>query len=150
MIDDMNLPKDYMPTEDSVWYDAGLRFECTRCGNCCSGEPGFVWLDDDEIAAIAGAVELSEVQFLAAYTKKGPRGVTLREKKNGDCIFFERSQGCTIYAIRPRQCRTWPFWESNLKTPRSWELMQRGCPGAGQGELISVEEITRRMKVIPL
>ncbi len=139
-----------MPNGPDIWYHAGLRFECTRCGNCCSGEPGFVWLDDAEIAAIADAVELPMPEFLAAYTKNGPRGVTLREKKNGDCIFFERSKGCTIYSIRPRQCRTWPFWDSNVKSPRSWEFMAQSCPGAGQGDLIPVEEITRRLKVIPL
>ncbi|MFM1805538.1 MAG: hypothetical protein RL136_2417, partial [Planctomycetota bacterium] len=25
------------------WYAEGLRFECTQCGNCCSGGPGAVW-----------------------------------------------------------------------------------------------------------
>ena len=24
------------------WYNDGLRFTCTRCGHCCTGEPGFV------------------------------------------------------------------------------------------------------------
>ena len=35
------------------WYADGLRFACTQCGNCCTGEPGFVWVNDAEIAAIA-------------------------------------------------------------------------------------------------
>lgn len=132
------------------WYSAGLRFECTRCGNCCTGEPGYVWLDANEIARIAEAVDLTEAEFKAVYTKKAPRGLTLREKSNGDCIFYDREKGCTIYSLRPKQCRTWPFWESNLASPKSWERMQRGCPGAGQGDLIPLEEITRRLKVIPL
>lgn len=139
-----------MTSSETVWYRDGLRFECTRCGNCCTGEPGYVWLNSKEIVTLARLVELSKVEFLAAYTKTAPRGVTLREKPNGDCIFFDSLRGCTIYENRPRQCRTWPFWESNVETPRSWEAMRRGCPGAGQGELIPVEEITRRMKVIPL
>jgi Fe-S-cluster containining protein len=137
-----------MTADNDVWYHAGLRFACTRCGHCCTGEPGYVWLNDEEITAIAAAAEMKESEFLAVYTKKAPRGVTLREKPNGDCIFYER--GCTIYAIRPRQCRTWPFWESNVESPRAWDNMKRGCPGAGQGELIPAEEITRRLKVIPL
>ena len=132
------------------WYDAGLRFECTQCGNCCTGEPGYVWLDDAEIAAIAAEVKLPAAEFLAVYTKKLPRGVSLREKASGACIFYDSSRGCTIYAIRPRQCRTWPFWESNLTSRKAWDSMKRGCPGAGQGELIPVDEITRRLKVIPL
>lgn len=139
-----------MTTPKSAWYHAGLRFECTRCGNCCTGEPGYVWLNDEEVATIAQAVEMPESEFLAMYTKKAPRGITLREKGNGDCIFFDRARGCTIYTIRPRQCRTWPFWESNVESRRAWESMRRGCPGAGQGELIPAEEITKRLKVIPL
>src|SRR2546422_530762 len=110
-----------MPTEANPWYSAGLRFECTRCGNCCTGEPGYVWLDAKEVKDIAAAVELSEAEFQAAYTKKTPRGLSLREKPSGDCVFFDRQRGCTIYAIRPQQCRTWPFWESNVASPKSWE-----------------------------
>ena len=25
------------------WYRDGLRFQCTQCGNCCTGDPGVVW-----------------------------------------------------------------------------------------------------------
>ena len=35
------------------WYQSGLRFTCTQCGHCCTGEPGFVWVDDADLAAIA-------------------------------------------------------------------------------------------------
>jgi Fe-S-cluster containining protein len=135
-------------SSEKVWYRDGLRFECTRCGNCCTGAPGYVWLTNKEILTIARLVELPKAEFLAVYTKRAPRGVTLREKANGDCVFFDASRGCTIYENRPRQCRTWPFWDSNVESSQSWESMRRGCPGAGQGELIPVEEITRRMKVI--
>ena len=27
------------------WYRDGLRFACTRCGACCTGAPGYVWVD---------------------------------------------------------------------------------------------------------
>ncbi len=74
----------------------------------------------------------------------------LREKANGDCVFYESGRGCTVYQARPRQCRTWPFWESNLRTPEDWERTKELCPGSGQGELIPAEEITRRLRVIRL
>lgn len=135
---------------EEPWYQEGLKFECTQCGHCCTGEPGYVWLDDAEVAAIAAEVSLSEAEFLAAYTKKAPRGITLREKANNDCIFYDREKGCTIYAIRPRQCRTWPFWESNLRSPGVWDAAKEDCPGMGRGDLIPVDEITRRLKVIRL
>ena len=136
--------------EADVWFEDGLRFTCTRCGNCCTGEPGFVWVNDDELAAIAEHRGQALREVVALHTKQGPRGRTLREKANGDCVFYEAGRGCTVYPVRPRQCRTWPFWESNLASRAAWDRMKRSCPGAGQGELFSAEEITRRLRVIAI
>ena len=132
------------------WFAGGLRFRCTRCGNCCTGAPGFVWVNDEELAAIAEhrGEPLEEVELL--YTRVARRGRTLREKANGDCVFYDRSAGCTVYPVRPRQCRTWPFWESNLATPEAWKETCTVCPGSGQGDLIPAEEIVARLKVIRL
>lgn len=132
------------------WYQDGLRFTCTRCGNCCTGAPGYVWVDADELAAIARHRGEPLAEATGLYTRQAGRGRTLREKANGDCVFFDRAQGCTIYPVRPRQCRTWPFWESNVATSEAWRQTCEKCPGSGQGELISVEEITRRVNVIRL
>jgi Fe-S-cluster containining protein len=132
------------------WYQDGLRFSCTRCGNCCTGAPGFVWVSDEEIAAIAIYRGEPEKEVRGLYTRRDGRHRSLREKANGDCVFYDREQGCTIYPVRPRQCRTWPFWESNLHTPADWRRTCQVCPGSGKGELIPAEEITRRLKVVRL
>jgi Fe-S-cluster containining protein len=55
-----------------------------------------------------------------------------------------------VYPVRPPQCRTWPFWESNLESPEAWQKTCDDCPGSGQGELIPVEEISKRLRVIPM
>src|SRR3954465_10361241 len=132
------------------WYKDGLRFRCTQCGDCCTGAPGFVWVTPDEIAAIAAYRGEPVEEFTGLYTRPAHRGRTLREKGNGDCVFYERGAGCTVYPVRPRQCATWPFWESNVATPEAWRRTCRVCPGSGQGELIPAEEITKRLKVIRL
>jgi Fe-S-cluster containining protein len=132
------------------WYHEGLRFRCTRCGNCCTGEPGFVWVGEDEISAIAAYRDEPVAQVKALYTRPFDGERSLREKANGDCVFFDRQDGCTVYPVRPPQCRTWPFWESNVLTPESWKRTCQVCPGSGQGELIPSEEITRRVRVIRL
>jgi Fe-S-cluster containining protein len=137
-------------TDLQPWYHEGLHFHCTRCGNCCTGAPGFVWVDEDETAAIAQRLGESVAQFQAVYTRVAHRGRTLRERTNGDCVFYDAVQGCTIYDVRPRQCRTWPFWESNVRTPRDWQQTCRICPGAGLGDLIPAEEISRRLREIRL
>lgn len=130
------------------WFRDGLRFECTRCGDCCTGAPGYVWVNAEEIAAIAAHRGESVQEATELHTRAVGKRRSLREKVNGDCVFFERGVGCTVYPVRPRQCRTWPFWESNVVTPETWQRTCEICPGSGQGELISAEEITRRMKVI--
>jgi uncharacterized protein len=132
------------------WYKDGLRFECTRCGKCCSGFPGFVWVNDDEALAIAEYLELPLDEVLGLYTRLFDNRRSLRDRLSNDCIFYDAEMGCTIYPVRPRQCRTWPFWESNVRTQKTWEAAQIRCPGAGHGELIPSEEITKRMRVIKL
>lgn len=74
------------------WYQEGLRFRCTRCGKCCTGEPGYVWVDEEEIAAIAEYRGETIPHVTALYTRKGPGERSLREKINGDCVFY-RSAG---------------------------------------------------------
>jgi Fe-S-cluster containining protein len=132
------------------WYQDGLRFRCTRCGHCCTGAPGFVWVNDEEVAAIARYLGESVRHTLGLYTKPYDGDRSLREKANGDCVFYDRARGCTIYPVRPRQCRTWPFWESNVESPEAWEQTCKVCPGSGQGELIPPEEIIRRVNVVRL
>ncbi|MGF1579159.1 MAG: YkgJ family cysteine cluster protein [Gemmataceae bacterium] len=138
-----------MSSED-VWYKDGLRFECTRCGNCCTGEPGYVWVNDEEIATIARYLDEPLEETFAVYTRVVDTRRSLRERINGECVFWDRALGCTIYPVRPRQCRTFPFWESNLGSEADWEENCEFCPGSGQGPLIPVEEITKRMNVIKI
>jgi Fe-S-cluster containining protein len=132
------------------WYHDGLRFRCTRCGNCCTGSPGFVWVNEEERAAIADFLGEDHERFRALYTRRHERGISLRERANYDCIFYEAGTGCTIYPVRPAQCRTWPFWESNISSPEAWQRTCSVCPGAGKGDLIPADEITLRAKVIKL
>ena len=135
---------------EQPWYQDGLAFTCTMCGKCCTGEPGYVWVTDEELAAIAAFRKEPLAEVTGLYTRRAKGHRTLREKANGDCIFYDRKTGCTIYPVRPAQCRTWPFWESNVQSPEAWERTTRICPGSGQGELIPAEEITRRLKVIKM
>lgn len=124
------------------WYAAGLRFGCTQCGRCCTGKPGTVKVSNADIQRLAKRGGFSETRFRADYTRPLAGGITsLREREDGACVFYDSNQGCTVYDLRPRQCRTHPFWRANLKSPAAWEAAARGCPGIGQGDLCSAEEI---------
>lgn len=63
----------------------------------------------------------------------------MREKSNMDCIFWK--DGCTVYQARPLQCRSFPFWDSVLASPKAWEATGKECPGVNSGELHDREEI---------
>ena len=43
---------------DEPWYKDGLKFKCTQCGDCCTGAPGYVWVNQAEVEGIAA--ELGE------------------------------------------------------------------------------------------
>jgi Fe-S-cluster containining protein len=131
------------------WYKDGLRFQCTQCGDCCTGAPGVVWVNAGEIEKIAEVLGKSVGEVKLEHTRLVGRRVSLKEFANGDCTFFDgKSRKCTLYDARPRQCRTWPFWNSNLESAETWEEVQRVCPGAGVGNFYPLEEIERQAAVI--
>ncbi len=132
------------------WYSAGLRFSCTQCGDCCSGTPGFVWVNQDEIAALASLVTGGDVEaFEEQYVRRVGARKSLKEFPSGDCVFLdEKSRRCTVYTARPRQCKTWPFWDSNLKTPEHWEAAKRACPGCDKGQFYELVQIEDQRKVM--
>ena len=129
-----------MPGE--TWYRDGLRFACTRCGNCCGGASGSVRVSDAEIAALALRMELRDEEFRALYTRRLRGGdLSLRERSDGTCILYASGRGCSVYPDRPRQCRTWPFWRSVVHSPERWAEEAQDCPGMDRGPLHSVDEI---------
>ncbi len=132
---------------ETPWYTDGLRFECSQCGDCCTGAPGFVWVSQTEIDAIAEEVGMASEQFEDTYVRKIGARRSLREFPNGDCVFFDtENKGCQIYGARPIQCRTWPFWDSNLKSEKAWKETCEECPGSGNGKVYSLEEIEVQRK----
>ncbi len=139
------------------WYADGLRFECTQCGNCCTGPTGFVWVSDEELSAIAAALGLSVSETESRYMRQlhGRRSLTETPGEHGyDCVFLDRTSVpgkavCGIYRARPMQCRTWPFWPENLRHPRDWQRAARTCPGINTGPLIPVESIRIQRETTP-
>ncbi|MDR1959642.1 MAG: YkgJ family cysteine cluster protein [Planctomycetaceae bacterium] len=126
-----------------MWYKDGLKFACRQCGRCCVGEPGYVWVNEDEITAMAKQLGLSRSRFEASFVRMVGGKKSLIELSNGDCIFYDPEiRGCKYYRVRPNQCQTWPFWEQNIDGPNSWKKTAKFCPGCDQGPLYAEEQIT--------
>lgn len=131
------------------WYRDGLQFSCTRCGACCTGAPGYVWVSSEEIEQIAEFRREATEEVLDKFVRRVGTALSLIEQPNGDCVFYDRNgRGCSIYSVRPRQCRTWPFWNSNLRDRTAWNETCRVCAGAGA--FVSSDEIARLASVIRL
>ena len=133
----------------SDWYEDGLRFSCSQCGNCCTGPPGAVWFTDKEGRAMAKKLDITVDDFYKRYTRKiGVKWSLIENVIDGkfDCTFLDRTTekpSCQLYDARPSQCRSWPFWSENLRSEASW-LRAKGetpCPGMDTGKLIPASEI---------
>jgi uncharacterized protein len=141
----------------TTWYSQGLQFSCTQCGNCCSGSAGFVWITMEEIVRLAQHLALSPHEVIDRYCRKVGEQFSLKEQRGAaglyDCIFLRdepapKGDGvshtrrvCSIYPLRPLQCRTWPFWSGNLQSRQTWTETAVRCHGINRGRLFSAEEI---------
>ena len=130
------------------WYKDGLKFKCTGCGDCCTGAPGYVWVNQAEIDALAERLGMESAKFEKKYVRQIGVRRSLVEYKNGDCVFFDNdTRKCTVYEQRPRQCRTWPFWNSNLRSPETWAETCESCPGSGKGKLYQLSYIQEQAAI---
>ena len=133
------------------WYKGGLRFTCTQCGNCCTGAPGYVWVSREEIRRIARFLGRNDEWLPADQLRRVGFKYSLTERANSDCVFLvsagDRKRTCSIYPVRPLQCRTWPFWSENLKSSDAWNRAALLCPGMNVGKhysFVAVEELRVR------
>ena len=144
----MTLP--IIESESKPWYGDGLSFTCTQCGNCCTGGPGYVWISEVEIGRLAEHLKISRQEVVEKYCRMIGQRLSLKERKtaqgNFDCVFLveepkTKKRTCSVYPVRPLQCRTWPFWDGILETKQDWDRAARRCPGMGRGKKYSLEKI---------
>ena len=143
----------------SPWYDGGLSFTCTQCGNCCTGGPGYVWISEAELSRLAEYLKLSLDDVIEKYARRIGNRFSLKERRNAagsyDCIFLQEikvpsaagdsvvhtKRVCSVYPVRPLQCRTWPFWDGNIASKENWRRAGRRCPGIDRGRKFTFEQI---------
>jgi Fe-S-cluster containining protein len=93
-----------------------------------------------EVRRAAETVGMDVLDFCRMYLAEYDQGFSLRELAGGDCCMLDGGK-CRIYAARPMQCRTWPWWPSNLRSRAAWREAARRCPGIGRGHRWSLTEI---------
>lgn len=132
------------------WYAKGVQFECQGSGQCCvsHGEYGFVYVTANDRKQMAKLRGLTTSEFTRQFCLKEGGLFRLRDGPADDpkkpeakpCVFLENKR-CTVYAARPTQCRTWPFWPETMSA-KSWKKdVVKFCPGVGKGRIWPKEEI---------
>lgn len=104
---------------------------CEKCqGRCCIGESGCIWVNPQEILALANALHVEREEFINNYLIKIGYRYSIKEEIFNDgfrCVFFDvKERRCSVYENRPTQCRTFPFWEyfkNNISE------VEEECPG---------------------
>ena len=125
------------PARRRPWYAGGLRFECQpECGRCCTRRDGrdFVYLEPEDVWRLALALGLSTAEFRRLHAVRD-RGWTALRMTADACPFLDGWR-CRVYASRPVQCRTFPFWREALRSPAAWRALGALCPGIGRGGLV--------------
>lgn len=104
---------------------------CQSCsGKCCIGESGYIWVDEKEREAIAKHLGITQEVFINEYLEKIRYRFTIKElpyEGGHSCIFFDmQKKSCSIYEVRPLQCRTFPFWDYFKEKMNE---VEKECPG---------------------
>ena len=130
------------------FYQQGLKFECTGCGECCKIPGGQVEISEKEAEGIAEYMDLPVDILLDDYCTITKGRILLKENTRKACIFLKENR-CIVYPVRPLQCRTFPFWPENLEAISRWERLGDYCPGINSGEFFSfhrIQKISRRQE----
>ena len=69
----------------------------------------------------------------------------MKSKKDTTCVFYDN--GCTIYSLRPKACRLFPF-RVDEKTNAQGDITldiscNQSCPGIGKGKIADKKELER-------
>ena len=130
------------------WFEHGVKFRCLapECVACCTGSRGAgnVWVNADEMQAIATYLRMEIGEFRRQYVRRVGNRFSLLENERNDCTFLNEA-GCSIYEARPTQCRTYPFWKENMKSPQAWREEAEHCPGIGEGPNLAESEIRQNL-----
>ncbi len=123
------------------------------CGECCTarGEYAHVYLNADEVRALASELGLGVAAFRGRYTFEDEYGWTQLVFESEACIFLEPgTKRCTVYGARPTQCRTFPFWRDLVEKGGWTDDARKLCEGIGRGSVQPPEEVEARMVAMEL
>ncbi|MBB64762.1 MAG: zinc/iron-chelating domain-containing protein [Waddliaceae bacterium] len=139
-----------MPSSLKVFQEHSFRFQCTGCGECCTGPEGYTWVTPEEITAMAEHLDMDLDAFCERYVRKVGNRWSLKETRVSgeryDCVFL-REKKCSIYSVRPTQCRTYPWWPSVVSSEQSWDQEAKYCEGINHPDANEIPLLEREKQL---
>ena len=134
----------------AFYHTTPIRFKCTECSQCCyGGKYAYVRASEQEIQNITSFLQIDTETFRNNYlVKLVDHGYGIRMKqstqakvlgKQGHCVLLNNEGKCSVYPVRPTQCRTYPFWPEILISQEKWDNELNRCEGINQGDVIEIE-----------
>jgi Fe-S-cluster containining protein len=84
--------------------------------------------------------------FRRHYLRRLEDGSLVAADNAGACTFLDTGRQCRIYAVRPMQCRTYPFWPELVSSEVAWQGEARRCEGINCGDVVSTTRIRKAVR----
>jgi len=142
----------------AFYHSTPLRFKCTQCSQCCyGGKHAYVRASQHEINNIIDYMNIKRELFQEKYLiKLVDHGYGIRMNTNkvgnifgkpGHCMLLNENGKCSVYPVRPTQCRTYPFWPEILISKEKWNKELARCEGINQGDVVDSEHINQQKEL---
>lgn len=128
-----------------------FRFQCIRCGNCCTHLPQGVPLFYKDAYEIGLNFNMSLRDFVAKYCELETHEITnngerlhipgLYLKKIGQTCIFYKDNACSINSVKPYNCQHAPFISLLFQSDTAIKFLKDNCKGFGQGTYYSKNKI---------
>lgn len=123
-------------------YTLAMRFQCqSGCIRCCE-QKGYVYVTGDDIARLAEHLGITCAEFRRRYlcgTLSGTQPLLrFRKLRKKQCPFL-LADGCSVHAVKPLQCSSFPYWPELLADAAERREAARYCPGMNKGPLVNIE-----------
>jgi len=85
--------------------EAFEKIDCQQCANCCKRmTPVYTF---PEISRLADHLGITDLEYSDKYLGKTSNGDIINRKQ--PCHFLDKNNRCTVYEIRPKSCRGFPY-----------------------------------------
>ena len=142
----------------AFYHSTPIRFKCTQCSQCCNGgKDAYVRASTQEIEKIIRFMQIDADEFETEYLVKlvdNGYGIRMKQSplaklrgKQGRCMLLSDEGKCSVYSVRPTQCRTYPFWPEILISEEKWNNEITRCEGINQGDVVEIAHIEQQKEL---